>query len=268
MFLTCAKSKQLRRLGLTVAVGLAIGLMGAAPAYAQSKGKSAQGKQIEAPVPGAVTVSDYEFNTFAFPVPIKRVFFPGGSPVGQPIYLSDNMQVMLQFTKGADKPVQMVTELENGSVVTLRLAPRSVPGITHAVNGAKTRSGVSGLNDAGAGRVVNGAGGAATMPAPKAEDIELLKSIVTRGTAPDGFDPVKLPAPARFDKFSVIPLSGWTDGARRVLVFSLVAASGQTAVVSPPQFYRPGISAVMIDGDVVDENASPQLYVVEELQDE
>lgn len=266
MFPTCSKRNKPLRLNVMLALCLGLSAAGMASAAAPAKGKAAPGKQLEAPVPGAVTVSDYEFNTFAFPMPIKRVFFPGGSAVGKPIYLADNTQVMLQFTKGTDKPLQMVTELENGAVVTLRLVPKPVPGITHAANGAKVRSGVSGAA-AGGDRMVTGTGGA-KMPAPKAEDIELLKYIVSRGAAPEDFAPVKLPAPMRFDKFSVVPLSGWTDGGRRVLVFSLVAASGQTAVVSPPQFYRPGISAVMLDGDVVDANASPQLYVVEELEDE
>jgi hypothetical protein len=52
------------------------------------------------------------------------------------------------------------------------------------------------------------------------------------------------------------------------MIFSLVSVPGQTAVVAPPQFYREGITAVMIDGDVVDSNSSPNLYVVEELHDE
>jgi hypothetical protein len=48
-------------------------------------------------------------------------------------------------------------------------------------------------------------------------------------------------------------------------VFSLAAAPGQTAVVSPRQFYRPGVLAVTLDSDVVDANTSPSLYIVEEV---
>ena len=228
------------------------------PAHAQTK-RSAKG-EIEAPVAGAITVSDSEFNTFVFPDVIKRIYFPAGSPVvGKPMYLSDNTQVLLQFTKGNGKPVQMVVELESGQVVNLRLAVKSVSGVTHAINGAKTRN--------TAKRIVEGEGGRSA--APRGEDIELLKALVASGQPPSGFDPISLPRPTRFDKFSVVPLAGWSDGAtKRVLVFSLVAVPGQTAVVSPPQFYRPGISAVMVDGDVVDGNNSPQLFVVEELNDE
>jgi len=261
---TCTKTRApSKALALALCATLGFGVASAQAATKTRAAKPASGQQLEAPVAGVVTVSDYEFNTFAFSNPIKRIFFPAGSPVvGKPIYLADNMQVMLQFAKGTDKPVQMVAELESGSVESLRVLPRAVPGVTHAVNGARLRP-----SGAAASRVVAGAG-PVQMPAPKGEDIELLKLVATRGEAPSGFDPIKLPQPTRFDKFTVVPLSGWSDGGRRVLVFSLVAATGQTAVVSPPQFYRPGITAVMVDGDVVDGNTSPQLYVVEELQDE
>lgn len=262
MSLTCAKNLPASK-ALALALCVVLG-MGAASASAEAKTRTtSKSNQLEAPVAGAVTVSDYEFNTFAFPAGIKRIFFPAGSPVvGKPIYLADNTQVMLQFAKGQKQPVQMVAELDNGAVVSIRVAPRAVPGVTHAVNGARVRS-----SAAGEPRSLTAAG-QASMPAPKGEDIELLKNLVASGEPPSGFDPVKLPAPTRFDKFTVVPLSGWSDGSRRVLVFSLVAANGQTAVVSPPQFYRPGISAVVVDGDVVDATNSPHLYVVEELQDE
>lgn len=242
-------------------VAAAAALLGA-PAHAQSKrAEKASGQVLEAPIPGAVTVSDYEFNTFVFPASIKRVHFPAGSPVlGSPIYLSNNTQVMLQFAKGEGKPVQMVAELEDGQVVQLRVVPRSVPGVVHSVNGARAK--------------VRAAGSAAPMPgspvqaAPRGEDIELLKYLVSNKQPPGAFESVALPGVTKFDKFSVVPLAAWSDGVKRVMVFSLVSVPGQTAVVAPPQFYRPGITAVMVDGDVVDEGNSPQLFVVEELNDE
>lgn len=238
----------------------AVALLGAGSAMAQAKSASAPeaGQSFQAPAAGMVTVSDYELNTFVFPSPIKRVYFPAQSPVlGTPIYLSDNSRVMLQFAKGTDRPVQMVTELVDGDVVQLRVQPAPVPGVVHSVNGARVRA-----------RPTAGALDAPRAAAPRGEDIELLKQLVSAGQAPHGFEPVALPGVTRFDKFSVVPLTSWSDGSRRLMVFSLVAVPGQTAVVSPPQFYRPGITAVMVDGDVVDEANSPQLFVVEEMNDE
>lgn len=248
---------------------LALALMGAlafsAPTLAATKSSSAKasakGTELEAPLPGVVTVSDYEFNTFVFPSAIKRVFFPTGSPVeGKPIYLSDNTQVMLQFGKGTDTPAQMVAELDGGAVVTLRVRPRAVPGVVHSVNGARTKRAVT-QSDSELAQ--------AQGTAPRGADIELLKYLTTHHEPPGGFEPVKLPGSVRFDKFSVVPLSAWSDGgAKRIMIFSLVAVPGQTAVVAPPQFYRPGITAVMLDGDVVDATSMPQLFIVEELADE
>jgi hypothetical protein len=155
----------------------------------------------------------------------------------------------------------MVAELENGQVVTLRFVPRPIPGVTHTVNGARIKT--------AAPPRINTTPIQPQEHSPRTEDVELLKFLVSNGEPPGGFEPIALPGPTRFDKFSVVPLTGWFNGAnKRIMVFSLVAVPGQTAVVAPNQFYRPGITAVMLDGDVVDEQHSPQLFVVEELNDE
>lgn len=260
---TCVKKPMLIRKPLLVAVLVAAaGLAIAGPAQSKTTPQSNK-TTIELPAPGTVTVSDYEFNTFVFSEPAERVIFPAGSPVtGEPITLAGGTQVLLQFAKGADRPIQMVVELQSGKVETLRVVPKAVPGIIHPVNGAKlnarpARASTADLNDED--RIA---------ASPRGADVELLKTLTTTGTAPDGFDPVTLPAPTAFDKFTVVPLAGWSDGERRVYVFSLVAQKGQVAVVSPNQFYRQGISAVLLDGDTVDELNSPQLFVVEELNDE
>lgn len=245
-------SKRLAFAALVLAAGAAV----AAP-----KDAKPVGQVLDAPPLGVVTVSDYELNTFAFPGSVKRVYFPANSPVmGTPIYLAENTQVMLQFNKGVDKPVQMVVELETGKVIQLRVLPRPVPGVSHKTPGASAVTpGKKSLDESSEAQV----GGTA-----HAVDVELLKHVVTEGAPPAEFESVALPGVTRFDKFSVVPLSAWSDGSRRVMVFSLVAVPGQVAVVSPPQFYRPGITAVLVDGDTVDESSSPQLFVVDEVADE
>lgn len=207
-------------------------------------------------------VSDRDFNHFIFPGPIANgPIFPAGAPLqGKPVYLANNTQLLLQFQKNSDKPVQMVVELENGNVYKLHLKPRPVNGITHRIDGARDPKKATASNK------MTGEGGDAS--GPRGEDIELLKHVVSTG-APVGFDPVPLTKTTRFDRFSVVPLAAWSDGmSKRVMVFNLVAHQGQTAVVAPPQFYRRGITAVMLDGDVVDANNSPSLFVVETLDDE
>lgn len=227
---------------------------------AAAKDDATKEVKYQAPRPGELTVSDRDFNRFIFPSPVTQLVFPAGAPLlGKPVYLAGNTQVLIQLQRGVDKPVQMVVETEGGQVHTLTLNPRPVDGATHRVDGARERVASSAAKASKADASGN---------APRGEDIELLKRVV-QGDIPAGFDSIKLPRPTRFDKFTVVPLAGWSDGSsRRVMVFSLVAVPGQTAVVAPPQFYRPGINAVLIDGDVVDANNSPNLYVVEETQDE
>lgn len=252
MFPTYARKLTMLSNKTSIALLIAGALGLSAPAHA---------RQVSQPPANAVTVSDYEFNTFVFPDTIKRLFFPAGSPVvGKPVYLADNTQVMLQFAKST-KAVQMVAELQNGTTITLRVQPKAVVGISHVVNGARVK---------GSGTVVSGPSkGAGQEAAPRGEDIELLKQLVVAGEPPSDFAPTALPAITRFDKFSVVPLAGWANGLdKRIFVFSLVSQNGQTAVVAPSQFYRPGITAVMVDGDVVDAQTSPQLFIVEDLADE
>jgi len=216
--------------------------------------KAEAATRVELPLPGEIAVSDRDFNHFVFPSAIAQgPIFPAGSPIlGKPVYLAANTQVLLQLAAGADRPIHMIVELENGAVYKYWLRPRPIPGITHRVDGATER-----------GHAAKRLLPAATSP--RGADVELLKRVVG-GELPEGFDAIELPPPTNFDKFTVIPIAGWSDHAtRRIMAFSLVAVAGQTAVVAPPQFYRPGITAVLIDGDVVEENSAPTLYVIEEI---
>jgi hypothetical protein len=255
---TCARSHKSKNKLLLAALVLVIA---SSPAFSNTKVKnkptSLPGFIHDAPVPGAVSVSSYEFNTFIFRSPVKRVFFPSGTPVvGNPVYVAENTQVLVQFEK-SDRPIQMVAELADGSVATVRMMVRDIPGVVHAVDGAKPRKNVAPSEKT--------LPEAASQASAQSADIELLKSIVVSGDVPEDYQEMELPPPTRFDKFSVVPLKAWSNGVKNIYAFSLVAAPGQTAVVNAPQFYRPGITAVLLDGNVVDEASSPQLMVVEEL---
>lgn len=259
-----SKRNKFLLLGVTIAAVL---LAGGSPAFAakhaanmagaESSNSSAE-ESYTPPLPNEVTVSDRDFNQFVFPAAIVNgPIFPAGSPLlGKPVYLAGNTQVLLQVQPGSDKPFNMIVECANGAVYKFYLLPRPINGVTHRVEGASDR-----------GKAHAAATETPVTSAPRGADVELLKRFVS-GNAPDGFEPTDLPGITRFDKFNVIPLSGWSDGAHRVMTFSLVAVRGQTAVVAPPQFYRAGITAVMLDGEVVDAANSPTLYVVEEISDE
>jgi hypothetical protein len=226
---------------------------------AKSPSKEAEEEKLtfKAPLPGEVEVSDRDYNHFIFPSAITQLVFPPNSPiVGKPVYLNGNTQALIEVQRGADKLIQMIVETEAGRVTKLYLKPRPINGITYRVDGARE-----------AGPTPKAADSKAASPgagAPHAEDIELLKRAV-QGDIPSEFEAIALPRPTRFDRFTVVPLAGWSNGSRRIMHFSLVAVPGKTAVVSDPQFYREGINAVLLTGDHVDEDSTPQLFVVEEV---
>lgn len=239
-----------------------------ASAKPAARSSATEMRELTPPVPGAITVSDYEFNTFVFPEPVKKILTPAGSPiVGDPIYVNGNTTVLLQLGKAVDKrPAQVIVELQSGQVSTLWLVPSSIHGITYKVSKQKFAE-VPSASSADKSATGEGDGPPSTEQNGK-KDLELLKILVSTGAPPDGFDPIPLPAVVKFDKFSVVPLAGWSNGSKRVFAMSLVANPGETAVVSPPQFYRKGISAVTVSSDVVDAQHSPQLFVVEDINDE
>jgi hypothetical protein len=154
----------------------------------------------------------------------------------------------------------MIVETEAGRVTKLYLKPRPINGITFRVDGAREAG-------AATARTAAAKGSDVVAGAPHGDDIELLKHAV-QGDIPSDFESIALPRPTRFDRFTVVPLAGWSNGSRRIMSFSLVAVPGKTAIVSDPQFYRPGITAVLLTGDHVDESSNPQLYVVEEVSND
>lgn len=218
-----------------------------------------------APLPDELVVSDRDFNHFVFPEPVAQIVFPAGASLkGKPTYLAGNTQVLIQLARGSNEPVQMVAETESGAVHKFYLRPQPINGTTHRVAGARDPKSSA---QPRAVRNVDGAqaAGAMTEVSARLEDIDLIK-MAERDDLPSNFEAISLPRATKFDKFTVVPLRGFSDGvSKRVMVFNLVASPGQTAVVAPPQFYRPGITAVMIDADHVSDTSSPLMYVVEDI---
>jgi hypothetical protein len=183
---------------------------------------------------------------------------PAGTKLGEEIvYLSGNRAMMFQFASGQSKVIQLVVELASGRVETLYLKPQAIPGAIHRVDGAGDANPSPKKGRARAAEFVS--------QSPHSESLSILKSFV-RGEIPESFEATEPPGMTSFDKFSVVPAGAWTDGADyKVYVFQLIAAKGQAAVVSPSQFFREGVRSVLIDGDEVSQEASPYVYIVEDL---
>ena len=206
------------------------------------------------PPPGAIAVSTRGLNRFVFPAPVvKGPIFPADAPVlGAPVYLDGNRQVLVQFMPGSDKPFGMVVELAGHQVESYLLAPRDIPDMTYHARGVRPPPSIS--RPTSSHTIVGRAHQA---------EITLLRSVVM-GEVPDAFYPTQLPPAVHFDKFNIVPRASWSDGSgHRILVYALVSARGQAAVVAAPEFYHKGMAAILLSGDVVDATHSPLLYILE-----
>lgn len=231
---------------------------------APKKAEESKSVIFEAPAQGVIQVSDYDLNTFVFPDSIKAIHFPDGIAASKPIYMANNTQAAIQFGKiDKDKKyVQMIVELVNGNTSMLKVLPAAVPGIWYTVTNKEA------IKPSVALKGRNSAMPQVSKADPRGDDVELLKLTIIGGEPPEPFEALPLPKPTAFDKFSVVPLNAWSNGSdKRIHSFSIVAAPGQTAVIAPTMFYREGISAIVLDGETVDDNNSPILYVVEEIVD-
>lgn len=222
--------------------------------YVEAFAAPDKSKQVAQDTRDKILVSDRDWNRFVFGKRIKNVIFSQGTPVPEDgiTYLAGNTQVMVRFDRSYEKPAQMVVELENDEVETLYLQIKPVSGAVYKHASARVASMASSKSNA-------------PGTSPSAVDIKLIEALV-QGKGLDGFDDIPLPRISKFDNFSAIPVAAMSDrSSKQVLVFQLVANPGKVAVVAPPQFYRPGVSAAMVDGDRVDDNTSPMLYIVEEI---
>lgn len=199
-----------------------------------------------------VVISDREFNRIVFRSPFKKVIFPPGAPLkGDPLPLSDNHSVLFQVEPGARGVIQMVVQLKDGNVETLRLEPAPVPGVVYRVDGAPDVASAPAAAAPAAGE---------QLPAPRDYLVETFRNVLTGNTGE--FSPVEPFDRVQFDRFTAEPIQAFSNGADRMLVFQLTAREGMETPVAASQFYRRGVRAVQIEGEVVGPESSPHLYIL------
>jgi hypothetical protein len=199
-------------------------------------------------------VSNSELNRFVFASPVKQALFPADVPASKPLYVAGNKEVLISFGPGMPDVAQMIVELTNGKVATFYLHSQKGPGAIVRYEGAR------------AGRAADASTASpslGTSGSPGTQAVSLLAAVV-RGEIPGGYEAVATPATVAFDKFTVVPVSAWSDqGSTTIYAFQLIAAKGQSAAVSAPEFFKPGVLAVDVEGDTVDDAHSPMVYIVE-----
>lgn len=200
-----------------------------------------------------IAISDSEFNRIVFPRPFVDVVFPAKTPLkGKPLPLSGNRSVLFQVEPGSRSVIQMIVQLDDGSVRMLRLRPMPGPGVVHRVDGARdVLNSESGLSEA-----------TETSTAPATRHLVDVFSRFMKGGEPDGFEPVANLAPVDFPAFTAVPLESWSNGTERMLVYRLTAKGSADVKVAPPQFYRKGVRAIQIEGDRIAPGVSPELFLL------
>lgn len=205
--------------------------------------------------PSEYEISDTDYNRFVFPVPVAQVVSPAGANLlHPPLYMANNKHVLLRLASSTNRPVQVVAELEDGSVQEFFLKSAPIRGVVKELGLREHRVASARAAEAAA---------ASSAVAPSAADMQLLERFVM-GQIPQDFEESSdLPPEVHFERFWVKPIAVWTNaGSTRVEAWRLVGRPGLAATVAPPQFYRPGVRAVMLENDVVDGKTHPLLLLV------
>ena len=204
--------------------------------------------------PSAIVVPEGEYTLLTFGQPVARAVLAPDAPIsGKPYYMSGNRTIVIRF-KASKKPVQLVTELQDGSTRILYLQP--TPGAQAAVT-------VNGTSIPGPAQAQ------AEMPAPSrnpgAGSVNILSSILS-GITPAGWTLVQPSTVPKllYDRVTATPVGVWqATGEDEILVqYRLEAKRGLESVVDPSQFYRPGVVAALLSDSHVSATQSPFLYVI------
>lgn len=209
-------------------------------------------------------VSDTDYNRFVFPVAVTQIISPAGpNLLSAPLYMAGNKHVLLKLAGATNRPVQVVAELEDNSVQEFYLKPAPIRGVTREMGVREFRSRMAREADA------SEAASSAAAGTPSAADMRLLEKF-SMGQIPSEFEEETiLPPEVHFERFWVKPVAVWSNGGNtRVEAWRLIGRPGLAATVAPPQFYRQGVRAVLLESDVVDGRTHPLLLLVTDNNEE
>ncbi|MBK3779946.1 hypothetical protein G3A43_06735 [Paraburkholderia aspalathi] len=224
-------------------------------------------------------VSDSQLNRFVFPEPVEDVFFAEGAPLPdcpanagamdpcKPVFLNGRRMMLLQLRAGAKGPVQMLTHLYSGRIVTTYLMPAAGPGAVVRIDNAE-----DGPSDARIAKekrdATTTAAAVDTTMSDSEQNVQLL-SRFAKGDIPAGYEPEAVGAPVRYQLFDVIPLASWTDGANwRVHLVQVKAFGSQPVAINAGLFRNQNVRAVALDRETITDKAPAQLYMLEYLPSE
>lgn len=225
-------------------------------------------------------VSDSQLNRFIFPEPIEGIYFQEGAPLPEcpdsagaqdpckPVFLNGKRMMLLQLRAGAKGPVQMLTHLASGRVVTLNLMPTAGPGAVVRVDGAEDGASDTRL---AAGRSEAGVGNAKDAQGLTASEqyVELL-SRIARGDIPAGFEAMPVSAePVRFSLFDATQQASWDNGAGlKAHMFQIKAHGDQPVAISAELFRHSAVRALALDRETITASEPAYLFMLEMVAEE
>lgn len=193
-----------------------------------------------------IKASRTELNRIVFPQPFVNLMMQGSVPIKNEFMpVSKNRGILFELQKDAQDSFQVIAELQDGSVKNLRIVPDDRPGIIFRVAGAADRPKTE---------------TAETLTGHE-RAVEIMKDLLLQSQV-DGFEPVRMPSPALYDRMIVDPIYAASDGYRRIFIYELIAKGDFATQVAPPQFYTEGVEYILIDGDVVTPSESLIMYVI------
>lgn len=220
-------------------------------------------------------VSDSQLNRFIFPEPIEGVYFQEGAPLPtcdehageqdpcKPVFLNGKRMMLLQLRAGAKGPVQMLTHLQSGRVITHNLMPAAGPGSIIRVDGAEDGASDTRL---AAGRSSAGAGNAKDAQGLTASEqyVELLARFA-RGDVPAGFEAMPVdPGVTRFSLFDVTQQATWDNGAGlKAHLFQIKAHGEQPVAISAELFRHNAVQAMALDRETITASEPAYLFMLE-----
>jgi|GEM_PF-2049029 len=193
------------------------------------------------------------YNRLVFPEPYAQVVIPPDAPLADdPIPLSGHRGLLLRPREGASGAIPVFVQLRSGASFTVRLKPED--GAEPAVFRYRDAPDMA----------------AKPQQERRPADRWIAETVLAAldGERPEGFEASEPPRPARLvldeadgESVRLTPETAWRGSRHRLRVYRLQA--DRMVNVEPRDFYRQGVVAVTVEGDVVGPHHRPRLIILE-----
>ena len=209
-----------------------------------------------------VMSSTSSYNRLVFPIPFEKIVIPNDAQLHEkPITLKDNLGVLIRPLEGA-RPIDVFIQLVDGKSFNLRLIPSADPeGAVFRYEGATDafvkpesadRAGDGWIADA---FVLTLQGKEPLGFSNSTKELMPIKAVIRKDNTGEKH------AVKELNQIDLKPLKKLVGSGHVITVYRLYAK--QMVNIEPRDFYRDGVVAISIDGDVVGREHNPVMVVLE-----